>query len=486
MALKRPVLVGGLGLSATLWLLDTVHFSFFDSSTLLSAMALGTGIWWWRQRQPSATVAPAIQPLVADRAVVEVMFEQLQTLIQTLTTEAKEAPGGSASTSDLTQFQTQLQALKGALDRTKLNLAVIGTARSGKSTVIELIQAAAGEDAELATLSFEEIALTAESLPEAQGFAAYDGVLLLTDGDITHSSLELLRNRVMDGQGVIVAFNKTDYYDDTDQDTIQNQLEHHMATLPGAVDVVSIAAAPRPMKVRRHQPDGTVTETLEPSPVTVDVLFDSLKTSLVAHSADWVAATTLRQAQQLRREVQTELNALRRRRAQTQVDQLQWIAAAAAFANPVPTIDLLSTVAINGQLIMDLGKIYGFNLSLEEAKTAAGTLASLTVKLGLVELSTQVLTTVLKSHFATYLAGGLVQGLSAAYLTRMAGLSLMDYFEETALTGVTPTEISWESIATRLKSALQQNGQTQLLQTLARQGIERLKPSPNPALAAVE
>ena len=60
MALKRPILVGGLGLSATLWLLDTIHFDIFDSSTLLSAMAMGTGIWWWRQRD--RTSAPAAAP----------------------------------------------------------------------------------------------------------------------------------------------------------------------------------------------------------------------------------------------------------------------------------------------------------------------------------------------------------------------------------------------------------------------------------------
>ena len=102
------------------------------------------------------------------------------------------------------------------------------------------------------------------------------------------------------------------------------------------------------------------------------------------------------------------------------------------------------------------------------------------------ELSTQVLTTVLKSHFATYVAGGLIQGLSAAYLTRMAGLSLMAYFEESALAGTPTHGISWDAIANRLQAAIQQNGQTRFLQSLARQGIERLKPAPGPALATAD
>ncbi|NJL45939.1 MAG: hypothetical protein HC922_09995 [Leptolyngbyaceae cyanobacterium SM2_3_12] len=59
MAMKRPILAGGLGLSASLWLLETVHFGMFDSSTLLSAMAIGSGWWWWRQRDRDRTPAAA-------------------------------------------------------------------------------------------------------------------------------------------------------------------------------------------------------------------------------------------------------------------------------------------------------------------------------------------------------------------------------------------------------------------------------------------
>jgi hypothetical protein len=486
MALKRPILVGGLGLSATLWLLDTVHFNLFDGSTLLSAMAMGTGIWWWRQHDRTPTPPVAAKPLAADRAAVEAALEQVQGLIYNLTEEAEAADKTNLLSETCPHLQDQHQSLQAALGRKILNLAVAGEAHTGKTTLLELAQSAALVDGDLAKLSLQEVSLSPEHSLDADAWSLYDAILLMTDGDLTESSFNLLADRVMDGQGVILAFNKTDHYDDADQETILNQLEERVAALPGMVQVVSMATAPRPIKVRRHQSDGTVNETLEPAPVKVEALYASLKESFVSQTEALVAATTLRQVQTLRREVQLQLNGLWRERAQTQVDQLKWVAAATAFANPVPTLDLLATVAINGQLIMDLGKVYGFNLSLDDAKAAAGTLASLTVKLGLVELSTQILTTVLKSHFATYLAGGLVQGLSAAYLTHMAGLSLMDYFEEAALAGTSTTAISWESIAARLKSAMQQNGQAQVITALARQGIERLKPSPNSALAAAK
>lgn len=487
--LQRPLLVGGLGLSATLALLGTAHFNPLDSSTLLSAVALGSGVWWWRRGVPGTgrwakrtpTTPKPVAPPVVDRNRVETELAGLATLIDRLTQEASLVSSPAVSPEALKAYRHDHRALGSELDRRTLRVAIAGDPRTGKTTLLNLLSTEAEQNSGPGLLTFEEVSLAPAVTPD---WLDYDGVLLITDGDITNSAFTLLRDRLIAGQGAVLVFNKQDHYDSTDQQTILAQLQQRLSTLPAAVPVVSTAAAPRPIKVRRHQADGTVVETLEtPDPAIAD-LCAALDRALAAEPSTLVAATVLRRTQALRQRVQTDLNRLRRDRAMPLIDQLQWVAGAAAFANPVPTLDLLATVAINGQLIMDLGKLYGFNLSLDEAKKAAGTLASLTVKLGLVELSTQVLTAVLKSHFATYLAGGVVQGLSAAYLTRMAGLSLVDYFEQAALAGTPTTALSWEAIAQRLQSTIQQNRQLSLLQTLAKQGIDIFKPAQLPASTA--
>ena len=477
--LKRPLLVGGLGLSATLALLGSTHINPLDSSTLLSALALGSGLWWWRRGDSSRTSPPTaprpIAPPVVDRSRVKAELAALAALVETLAEES--AMASTALPEAINRYRQEHQALGTEVNRQTIQVAIAGDPRTGKTTLLELLTAPGTEaKAEANPLSFAEVTLAPTAAPP--DWLGYDGVVLVTDGDITDSALTLLRERVMAGQGAVLVFNKQDHYDPTDQQTILAQLQQQMASLPVPVPVVSTAAAPRPIKVRRHQADGTVIEMMETPDPAIAALHTTLAAALVAERPTLVAATVLRRALALRQQVQTDLNRLRRDRAMPLIDQLQWVAGAAAFANPVPTLDLLATVAINGQLIMDLGKLYGFNLSLDEAKTAAGTLASLTVKLGLVELSTQVLTAVLKSHFATYLAGGLVQGLSAAYLTRMAGLSLVEYFEQAALVGTPATALSWAAIAQRLQSTIQQNRQLSLLQTLTRQGIDILKPAP--------
>ncbi|MBD2257586.1 YcjF family protein [Pseudanabaena sp. FACHB-2040] len=488
MLAKRPILIGGLGLSATLWLLDTVQFHIFDSSTLLSAIALGSGIWWWRRQSKSPQLGEP-KLTVADRPAVERAVAQLLTLRATLATAVETTLSPSAQESwqaVLAAFEQQVADLKTGLERQTLQIGLVGEPRSGKSTLLSHLQTGT-LTAELSavSLNFQEFPLPADSATVPDELTHQDAVFFLTAGDLTDSAYSFLKQRLLSGQRLMLVFNKQDQYLPADRESILQQLRQRVASLPLAATVVAIAAAPRPIKVRRHQEDGQFKEWLEPVSADLTALTPALGQA-AADRAALVYATTLRQSETLRREMQTALNQVHREQALPLVEQLQWIAGAAAFASPVPSLDLLAAVAINGQLIMDLGRVYGFQFSLEEAKTAAATLASLTVKLGLVELSTQALTTVLKSHAATYVAGGVVQGLSAAYLTRLAGLSLIEHFEAAALAGQTAPTLSLEGFGQRLQALFQQNSQGALLLRLVQQGLERLRPAPatQPALPA--
>lgn len=481
---KRPILLGGLGLSATLWLLDTIHFNFFDSSTLLSAIALGSGIWWWRHLRGDQPQQRPVSTKLPDRAAVDRAIATLETLVTSLEQEsASTLSTAQVALLPLSKFREQVQALQTGLERQALSIGLLGERNTGKTALLNHLQNGPEADSSPVRLRYQEFSLPEASADVPPDLALQDAVLFVTAGDLTESAFNVLKQRVLAGQRAVLAFNKQDQYLPADRETVRQKLQQRVAGLPRPVEVAAIATAPRPIKVRRHQSDGRVEESLEQVAPDVAALETALK-KVACDRTELVLSTTLRQAELLRQEVQTSLNGVRRERAMPLVEQLQWVAAATAFASPVPTLDLLATVAINGQLVMDLGKVYGFSFSLDEAKTAAGTLASLTVKLGLVELSTQALTTVLKSHAATYVAGGMVEGLSAAYLTRMAGLSLIEYFEEAALAGQSSSSLSLESIGQRLQALFQQNSQGALLVRLVQQGLERLRPTPvdSPAL----
>ncbi|MEL7330217.1 MAG: YcjF family protein, partial [Cyanobacteria bacterium J06559_1] len=150
------------------------------------------------------------------------------------------------------------------------------------------------------------------------------------------------------------------------------------------------------------------------------------------------------------------------------------IAAGSAFASPLPSLDLLASTAINAQMVVDLGAVYGQSFSMEQAKKAAGTLAELLVKLGLVELSTQVLGSLLKTHAATYVAGGALQGVSAAYLTRMVGLSLIEFFEEQSLLPEEKRTFAFGEMGDRLQSIFRATKQSAGLQAFVQQAVKHL------------
>jgi uncharacterized protein len=128
-------------------------------------------------------------------------------------------------------------------------------------------------------------------------------------------------------------------------------------------------------------------------------------------------------------------------------------------------------------MVVDLGAIYQQKFSLEQAQAAAGAMGSVMLKLGLVELCTQTVAGLLKTNAITFVAGGLVQGLSAAYLTRIAGLTLVEYLEAQDLVAAEPAR-AWnlDLLGNTLQKVFQANQRVAYMQTVVKQGIERLLP----------
>ena len=115
-------------------------------------------------------------------------------------------------------------------------------------------------------------------------------------------------------------------------------------------------------------------------------------------------------------------------------------------------------------MLVDLSGVYQQKFSLEQGQTAASTLGKLMVQLGLVELSTQAIAGILKSNAFTYAAGGALQGISAAYLTRIAGLSLVAYFQEQEAILDTKEGFNLDRLTAKLKQVFQDNQRKAFLQ----------------------
>ena len=473
--LRRPILVGGVGLSLSLWMLQSLHDSVgqLGEFSLLGAVALGTGLWLFGQKN-SKTLDLSLTASPLERETVEKAIAKAESLINHLETEAQNHEA-------IPSFRQQLAQLTTELDRQELQLAVIGGKGVGKTKLVQVLisswlpqqqqrmgiketPALFGMDTDVAAeTSAREVALKS------------DLVVFVTTADLTDTEFQTLQQLKATHQRILLVFNKQDQYLPTERAIVLQQLRQRVGGRLAAEDVVAIASNPVPLKVRQHQSDASVQEWMEEQLPDLTALTERLGYIVAQEGQQLVWATTMRAVGALKAEVKAALNQVRRDRALPIIEQYQWIAAAAAFANPVPALDLLATAAISAQLIKDLGEIYQQSFSLQQAQASAKTLGSLMLKLGLVELSTQTIGSILKGNAFTYVAGGAVQGVSAAYLTRLAGLSLIEYFQEQDVSE-SGQAFNLERLGQKLQAVFQQNQRVAFLQGFVKQVVGRLVP----------
>lgn len=485
---RRPVLVGGVGLTFGLWFLESMAHSLSEVSGLVTLGAIAAGAGFWFFQKPTAQIDELIAPASpVSRVQVDQAFKDVESAIARLQAEIATSDKVRPETvTRIPTLQAQLQALATELERPELRVAIVGGQAVGKTALVRVLPASlpalspsvSWQDLP-ALLAAETLNSDADTIAKAQ---AADAVVFVVTGDLTASELQVVQQLAAANQRLLLVLNKQDQYLPTERSLVLKQLQIRTQDCLDSADVVAIAAVPNPVKVRQYQADGSVQEWMEQPQPEIQLLSERLQQLLTQESQQLVWATTWRKAVALKAEVQKVLNQVRRDRALPLIEQYQWIAAATAFANPVPALDLLATGAINAQLVLDLSAIYQQKFSLPQAQAIAKTMASLLLKLGLVELSTQAIGTVLKSHAVTYVAGGAVQGASAAYLTRVAGLSLCEYFEaqSAAIRPEAENPLSLDRLTQVLKTVFQQTQQASFFQTLVKQVTERFTLSSSP------
>ncbi len=162
---------------------------------------------------------------------------------------------------------------------------------------------------------------------------------------------------------------------------------------------------------------------------------------LRAEGEDLVADNILLQSLRLGEEARKLIDGQRRRQADKIVERFQWIGAGVVSVTPLPVVDLLATAAVNAQMVVEIGRIYGCELNMERVGRIYGcelnmergrelalSLAKTLASLGIVKGAIQLLSTALQTNPATFIVGKAIQGVTAAYLTRIAGKSFIEYF----------------------------------------------------------
>ncbi|WP_088893369.1 YcjF family protein [Leptolyngbya ohadii] len=247
-----------------------------------------------------------------------------------------------------------------------------------------------------------------------------DLLLFVVDNDLRQSEYTVLRSLLNIGKRSIVVFNKTDLYPQEDLDALLTQLQQRLQDVISAQDIVPIAANPQPVQLDNG-------EWLTPDP-DIFPLLQRVAAVLRSEGENLVADNILLQSQQLSEAARQQIDDQRRQQAEKIVDRYQWIVAGAVTVTPLPGVDLLATAAINAQMVLELGRVYGCDINLERGKDLAISLAKTLVSLGVVRGAIELLSITLQTNVGTFLVGRAIQGVTGAYLTRIAGKSFIEYF----------------------------------------------------------
>ncbi len=275
------------------------------------------------------------------------------------------------------------------------------------------------------TPGLQTIGLTGET--EARTLASQaDLLIFVVAGDLMASEYAELCQWARYGKRTLLVLNKIDQIHPEDAEVILDKLRQRTAGIISPRHILAIAAQPQPLRVRYQQPDLSFQEVSEPQPPILQPLVEQIITLLQKEGSHLHLANTWQQAQSLTQAAQEALRQERYQQGQAIVERMQWATAAAVSVTPLPAVDLLAAVAIHARMIAELHTLYDSKISFTQARRTAKTLGQLLLQLGGVEWVTQTLASLLKSS-PVALIGIPIQAASAAYLTRIAGLSYLDW-----------------------------------------------------------
>jgi uncharacterized protein len=259
---------------------------------------------------------------------------------------------------------------------------------------------------------------------EARRLAAEaDLLLFLLDGDLRQSEFKPLTDLIGIGKRSIIVLNKIDLLTEDDLNIIMDSLRRK---LQGYVniqqDIIAVCANPQTVTLETG-------ERIKPDP-DIMPLIKHIAAVVRSEGDDLLADNILLQSQRLGDEARGLIDSQRRRQAEKIVDRYQWIGGGVVAMTPLPVVDMLAAAAVNAQMIVEIGKVYEIDIDITQGRELAMSLGKTLVSLGIVKGVLTLVTTFLEVSIVGLVLGRAIQGVSAAYLTRIAGKSFIEYFRQ--------------------------------------------------------
>lgn len=352
------------------------------------------------------------------------------------------------------EIERGLAELEAKQNRRRLEIVAFGTISSGKST---LLNALAGRDVFAADVvggttvgrcevpwpGKDEVVLVdtpglaeihGESRAAASAAAAKnaDLVLLVVDGPLKGYEVDLAGALVSMEKRVVVCLNKEDWYEQEDQQELVDQIAEQLPEI-AKDDIVTVRAGAARRRQVRVLPDGGEEELFVDIPPDIRPLAVRMLEIVEHDGRDLLLANLLLQSRGLVDDAKGRVRAVLDVRAEEIIRRHMWAAGSATGLNPIPLLDIAGGSAITVKMVLELARTYKQSLDADSAvKLLDGLGKNLIAMIGATAATPAVagaIGTLLKTvpGIGT-LAGGLLQGVVQALVTRWIGNTFVEYF----------------------------------------------------------
>jgi small GTP-binding protein len=249
-----------------------------------------------------------------------------------------------------------------------------------------------------------------------------DLLLFIVDGDLRASEFEVLEALAAIGKRLILVLNKCDLRGESEERRLLKLLYLRSKSFLNIEDIVSASGSPQSIPQPGHKP-------LQPQ-AEIERLLKRLAQVLREEGEDLLADNILLQSSRLAVDSENLLNQQRQRDAMEIVDRYGWIGAGVIALTPLPGLDLLATAAVNAQMVVEIGQIYGVSITKKQGQELALSLGRTLASLGLVKGGAGLLSTAMGINLPALLVSKAIQAVTGAWLTRLAGRSFISYFKQ--------------------------------------------------------
>ena len=260
-----------------------------------------------------------------------------------------------------------------------------------------------------------------EQLAREQAASA-DLLLLVVDGDLRAAEMEVFTALASLGKRLLLVLNKCDLRGEAEESQLLELLRNRGAGRIAPDDVVPASASPQSVPMPGGKP-----LQVEPE---VEPLLRRIASVLHRDGEDLIADNILLQSRRLSDTGRRLLGEQRRRDAERIIDRYMWISAGVLVVTPLPVVNLLGTAAVNAQMVIEIGRIYGVSLAKASAQELALSVGRTLASLGVIQGGLGLIGTALSLNLPALLLGKAVQAVGAAWLTRIAGRSFTTYFQQ--------------------------------------------------------